>query len=173
MRRIGIIVLVMGLVLSLAGLASADDEVADTTGTTIAPGSTSFPLYENPDADPLVQLVEFVVFWGGGGDGFSCTPVDATDTEPAADCLDITGPNGQVNHGTFMSAFVHWLKTSDALNAYDGPRGRLVRQAAKSGIGKKDNGASEELETPDIKVPDDQLAGEQPHGHSNSHNPHS
>jgi len=41
--------------------------------------------------------------------------------------IDITGPNGQVNHGTFVSAFVHSVKQLE----YDGPRGQLVSQMAR------------------------------------------
>jgi hypothetical protein len=44
-----------------------------------------------------------------------------------------------VNHGTFVSSFVHWLKSPEGmvlLGSYDGPRGQLVKQAAKDGFGK-------------------------------------
>lgn len=49
------------------------------------------------------------------------------------DTVDVTGPNGQVNHGTIVSSFVH------ALNDLDLPfkgRGCLVRYIAGSDYGK-------------------------------------
>lgn len=46
--------------------------------------------------------------------------------------IDATGPNGQINHGSAVSSFVHALKNSD----YGGKIGELVRQVAKSEFGK-------------------------------------
>jgi hypothetical protein len=40
--------------------------------------------------------------------------------------IDVTGPNGQINHGTVVAAFVHSVKDLD----YEGPRGQLVSQLA-------------------------------------------
>ncbi len=48
--------------------------------------------------------------------------------------ISVLGPNGQLNHGSVMSAVVHAIKASD----YDGPRGHLVREFARSDLGKKD-----------------------------------
>ena len=48
--------------------------------------------------------------------------------------VDVAGPNGQVNHGSVMSAFVHSLKELE----FDGPRGLAVRELAHSDLGKGD-----------------------------------
>jgi hypothetical protein len=48
--------------------------------------------------------------------------------------VDVLGPNGQVNHGTIVSSFVHSIKDLE----YDGPRGHLVREIARSGLGSHD-----------------------------------
>ena len=55
--------------------------------------------------------------------------------------IDATGPNGQINHGSVVSSFVHALKASD----YDGKIGHLVRQIAKSDFGKGEKEADAEL----------------------------
>lgn len=57
--------------------------------------------------------------------------------------IDATGPNGQINHGTVVSSFVHALKNSD----YDGKLGELVREVAKSEFGKGEKEADEDFET--------------------------
>jgi len=54
--------------------------------------------------------------------------------------IDATGPNGQINHGSAVSSFVHALKNSD----YDGKIGELVRQVAKSEFGKGEKKAEED-----------------------------
>ena len=74
--------------------------------------------------------------------------------------LDVTGPNGQLNHGSVVSAFVHSLKVlredslqSDSEFAYDGPKGQLVREIARSDLGKDaagfDGGDDIEVEAAD------------------------
>jgi hypothetical protein len=50
--------------------------------------------------------------------------------------LDVTGPNGEVNHGSVVSAFTHSIKDFE----YDGPRGQLVSEIAKSHIGQDADG---------------------------------
>lgn len=47
---------------------------------------------------------------------------------------DVTGPNGQVNHGTVVSNFVQALKDS----GYTGSRGCMIRIIAHSDYGKGD-----------------------------------
>ena len=58
------------------------------------------------------------------------------DLPEGCSALNVEGPNGQVNHGTFVSAFVHALKAG-----FEGdmPFGRYVRQFAKSDLGKGDD----------------------------------
>ncbi|MGH9051889.1 MAG: hypothetical protein ACRDWX_02535 [Acidimicrobiia bacterium] len=49
----------------------------------------------------------------------------------------VEGPQGQVNHGTFVSNWVHWLKDNAFTTfQYEGPRGQLVRLIAQSDLGK-------------------------------------
>jgi hypothetical protein len=61
---------------------------------------------------------------------------DATEVTVPEGCyvVDVAGPNGQVNHGTVMSAFVHSLKEFE----FEGPRGLAVREMAHSDLGKGD-----------------------------------
>ena len=72
--------------------------------------------------------------------------VDTEKTEEAelaiGECntIDATGPNGQINHGSAVSSFVHALKNSD----YGGKIGELVRQVAKSDFGKGEKEADED-----------------------------
>lgn len=174
LRALGVVTIVLALVVSLAGLAAADDsaQVQDaTTSTTIAPGYEGFELFQ--PSDFATSLFDFVLFWGDQanvGPEYPPSPcVTDTTIDPSttttAVCLDVAGPNGQVNHGTFMSSFVHWLKSDagqQALGDYSGPRGQLVKQAAKNDFGKgqwkKDkgiigptDGATTDLETTDTQ----------------------
>lgn len=60
------------------------------------------------------------------------------DGDEVAECtltgVDTTGPEGQVNHGTVVSAFVRSLDLID----FDGPKGCLVSAVARSDWGKGD-----------------------------------
>jgi len=178
LRGLGVVTLVMAMVVSMAGLASADDPGTETatTPTTVAPGyDTSFNL------GFAGELISFVLFWGNQAeiDDIAYPPSPCLDTtlestvtpvstDTTSVCLDVAGPNGQVNHGTFVSSFVHWLKSPEGmalLGSYDGPRGQLVKQAAKDGFGK---GPKAGDETSIVETEDGQ-----PKGWSNPHNPHS
>ena len=68
------------------------------------------------------------------------------DAEPldvsVCNIIDVTGPNGQLTHGTVVSSFVHALKDS----TYDGKLGHLVRDIAKSDFGKGEKEADAEGE---------------------------
>jgi len=172
----------MAMVLSLAGLASATDEVAETTeatATTIEQGSEDFPLYEDPSVEPLVGLLNFVLYWGYPESETPEPPCFvtpdvaseiATESPVPTYCLNVEGPNGQVNHGQFMKAFVHWLKSDIGATAlegaeYEGHRGNLIKQAAHNAFGKgqwkKDKGLITstveplDAETLDVEGPED------------------
>jgi hypothetical protein len=76
---------------------------------------------------------------------------------PESSCIavDVVGDNGQVNHGTITSNFVHSLAPGRG-------KGCLVRQIARSQFGKGDeqvktggNDDGEEEEAPDGAAPDD------------------
>jgi hypothetical protein len=97
-----------------------------------------------PDADGVEGVEAGEEGTEGEGDSEVGT-VDATDEEGAeittyvdgCYAVSATGPNDQTNHGQAVRAFVHALKTMDLESlGYTGPRGHLVRNAAKSDIGK-------------------------------------
>ncbi len=48
--------------------------------------------------------------------------------------IDVTGPNGQINHGSVVSNTVHALK--EIRDELDGPLGHYIREIAKSDLGK-------------------------------------
>ncbi len=52
--------------------------------------------------------------------------------------VDVTGPNGQVNHGQVVSNFVHALKTAFDKSELGVPFGQLIKQMAGSDLGKGD-----------------------------------
>jgi hypothetical protein len=82
---------------------------------------------------------------------------DATEVTVPEGCyvVDVAGPNGQVNHGTVMSAFVHSLKEFE----FEGPRGLAVREMAHSDLGKGDQqvkpGDDADLDDADLDDDDD------------------
>lgn len=60
--------------------------------------------------------------------------VDGTEGDCSFNATEVTGPNGQVNHGSVVSSFVKALKES----GYEGNRGCLIRIIAGSDYGKGD-----------------------------------
>ncbi len=94
--------------------------------------------------DPVLNCAELLSeFLEGDG----TDPVDPEGFEPPDGCvvIDVTGPNGQVNHGSVVSAFTHSFKELD----YDGPRGHLVREIAKSDIGQDADGTVDDGDVDD------------------------
>jgi hypothetical protein len=89
------------------------------------------------DGEP-VDCVSFVDTGDDTDDPTADGTDEATDDamEPPDGCIvvDVTGPNGQINHGTVMSSVVHSIRDLE----YDGPRGHIVREFARSGVGKAD-----------------------------------
>lgn len=69
-------------------------------------------------------------------EGTEVVPGDAEDCSLTA--TDVTGPQGQVNHGTVVSSFVHDLKDSLREAGYTGGLGCYVRVIAGSDYGKGD-----------------------------------
>jgi hypothetical protein len=134
--------------------------------------------------------VSMLFWWFLSGDPVSSDPapepVCGTDVEDVADpaedgcyAVDVTGPNGQVNHGSVVSAFVHSLKAlradslrSDSEFAYNGPKGQLVRDIAGSDLGKDalavDDGEGIEVEAVDTEDDADQH-GPPDHARANGH----
>lgn len=81
-------------------------------------------VFSLPDADGVfVDCAAAVVTDEGEG------PVTDLEGCFAADTL---GPAGQQNHGQVVRAYVHAIKDLE----FDGPRGHLVRKAARSTFGK-------------------------------------
>ncbi|MEA2002185.1 MAG: hypothetical protein U9N84_09940 [Actinomycetota bacterium] len=84
--------------------------------------------------EPPLNCAELLT---GFSEGAGTDPVDLEDFEqPGCVVIDVTGPNGQVNHGSVVSAFAHSVKDLD----YDGPRGQLVSKIAQSRVGQDDHG---------------------------------
>lgn len=99
------------------------------------PSDADFGYSYNPETQQIG-------FWFADADGESeCTWADGSTEEPSPDSVessatqcfvvDVVGPNGQVNHGTIVSAFVHELKGLLDLIGYDGPRGQFISQVAQ------------------------------------------
>ena len=121
---------VLALVLSLLVPAGAKTDVAED------------PASEKVDYDSIsleLDLKLKMLIFSLGKDGEKlpeCTDaVNITEGEEltieAEGChvVSIAGPNGQVNHGTIVSSMAH----------YFGPgKGKLMRQVAKSDLGKGD-----------------------------------
>jgi len=63
--------------------------------------------------------------------------LEATDAS-GTQCfvVDIAGPNGQINHGSIVAAFVSGLSDVLEVSGYDGPSGQFISEIAKSGTGK-------------------------------------
>lgn len=144
--------------LAVSGLAVASPDTAH-------PADADFA----PDESPAVVEYEYVedqgllVYWlpdDEASDSVDCAAALA-DVEPVEGevaelpqlpdgCygVDIAGPNGQINHGTIMSAFVRSLKGAD----FDGPRGHAVRELAHSDLGKGD----QQVKTGDVDDFDDE-----------------
>lgn len=84
---------------------------------------------------------------------YTITPegdVTVTDFEDCTfNVTDVTGPNGQVNHGTVVSNFVKALKDSD----YTGSRGCMIRIIAQSEYGKGDDQVKVSETTPTSEPP--------------------
>ena len=70
--------------------------------------------------------------------------VTGAEGDCAFTATDVTGPNGQVNHGTVVSAFVKALKAS----GYEGNRGCMIKIIAGSEYGKGD----QQIKTSDVET---------------------
>ncbi len=84
--------------------------------------------------DPVLscaeRLAEFLE-----GDGTNPVDLEEFPTPEGCVVIDVTGPSGEVNHGSVVSAFTDSIEEFK----YDGPRGQLVSEIAKSGIGQDDD----------------------------------
>ena len=154
----GIIVLTIIGLFALSGIALADghDPIEPGDDTLLNLGADEQFLFWNvtsfeyDDAQETVdtcaltgRTFEYVI----DGDDLTLTETDPdptlteTDPDPEADLsecadvlfADVTGPNGQVNHGMFMKTFNEWYS-----EMYEGEakRGCLVRHLAHQDFGK-------------------------------------
>lgn len=156
-KRWGVMTLAALLVLGTMGAALASDDVeTEEAKEALEPGSYQVAL------DWAGDLVGFVFYWGSRADPeaaavdvevetFECEspePVPGGSIffpadDPADDLVDcfpleIKKPN----HGSLVSAFVHWLKGDDgqlllAAGEFSGkPKGQLVKEFAHDDFGK-------------------------------------
>ena len=151
-RRGLITTLLVGALLAVSGLAAASPGAPH-------PADADAEEPSAPIAYEYLEDQQLLVYWLTGDEPAENEMVDCTkglvempetqadvataddgeatpQVELAEGChgVDVTGPNGQINHGTIMSAFVHSLK----LIGFEGPRGHAVRELAQSDLGKGD-----------------------------------
>jgi hypothetical protein len=128
-------------------------------GSGLAVASSDVPVAEEEDfdhGDLIGWLRELppLVWWflpmgeetapdcaGATGSGTEETTPSVTETEAVPGCYEVPidgKPDGKVTHGSVVSAFVHSLKGALAIAEvdYDGPKGQLVRDIARSDLGK-------------------------------------
>jgi len=145
-RTIVVLIGVLSL-LSLPLVAIADESIESGD-----PGSV-------PADEPLVGYVYdsmfHVLVYGfndpAPADPLDCTPIDPVtfeiddegqvtviggDLPAGCSALSVEGPNGQVNHGTFVSALAHAIRSGFD---DDTPFGHYLREFAKSDLGKGDD----------------------------------
>jgi hypothetical protein len=164
-KRWVIMTLVALLVLGTMGAALANEEAAELE----EPAAAVDPGFETDTVTWLSDVVTFVFFWGGFAetDALAECPTDEVVVETmfgtvvlteAMPCvpLDVTGPQGQVNHGTMVSAFVHALKDGKVLlEGYeDMPKGQMVKELAHLDFGKGLDGDELEDEEPGLAEED-------------------
>ncbi len=157
-KRWGVMTLVVLLVLGTMGAALADEPTSDDR-THKTPRDAALYLAEYEWAQELWPIV---YYWVGPGacaesepSGFGLflpPPAEEECTPPV-----LTGPQGQLNHGSMVSSFVHWLKVGglkalaeeheDLHGFTDLPKGQLVKMFAHEDFGKQD---SPDLEDEDV-----------------------
>lgn len=140
-RRFARVAALVTLSLALVGssLALAEELAVETVEETLAE-----PIQYRPDEDVIVFSLpdDDYLF-------VDCSPAEVTvDVDTLTTDLEgcfaagTLGPNGQSNHGQVVRAYVHALKDLE----YDGPRGHLIRNIARSDFGKQDGDGTEPAE---------------------------
>ena len=148
-KRWGVMTLAASLVLGSMGAALADEGPTETETAEVEMTKEPFdPEQYLAEYEWPAELVAMVYSWFGDGaceapapTGFGLfSSVEADECTPPS----LTGPNGQLNHGSMVSSVVHFLKTEAAQEILgefsDMPRGQLVRQFAHLDFGKGFNG---------------------------------
>ena len=173
-RRLGLLTLILALVALVAGTAYAEVEEVDEgpeprpTAETAEIGEMGDWWFSYDDGE-MVKLVYWLppVPLDGWVEPGCATGHTLTDPLPE-DCYDVSvaGPNGQTNHGSFVSAFVHSLKDSSFARDTHGPKGQFVREIAGSDLGKNGDTDGAELEPLDADSDED---GDGPPAHAKAH----
>lgn len=159
------LVLIAGVILSLAVSSLAVAEEGDQEPGDEEETSTIEPMLYLPDGETIVFSLPDAdgEFSTDCSEALTPTDLDTLDgleptdegTEEGEDGTDgdglddystfvdgcyatsALGPNGQSNHGQAVRAVVHALKNMDLESlGYEGPRGHIVRYVAKSDFGK-------------------------------------
>jgi hypothetical protein len=163
-KRWVVMTLVALLVLGTMGAALADEPVEPEE-----PAAAVESGFETDSVTWLSDVVAFVFFWGGFDETEALAEcpseevvvetmfgtVVLTEAMPCV-LLDVAGPQGQVNHGTMVSAFVHALKDGTiVLEGFeDMPKGQMVKELAHLDFGKGFDGDEVEDEAPDLAEED-------------------
>jgi len=134
--RKGITLLAIVALLAVSGLASASsdtDEDGDDTTFSFAYDEDSQVFLWNitaDDGDDCTLEGSVNVAYGDLGPDGEITIISPSDTQCEISGAEVSGPNGQVNHGMFLKLFN---------SLYEGTgRGCLVRYLAQSDLGKGD-----------------------------------
>lgn len=156
----GIIVLTVIGLFALSGIALADghDSIEPGDDTLLNLGAdeqflfwnvTSFEFEEAQETVDTCALMDRTFTYVIDGDGLELTETDPDPEADLSECAavlfaDVTGPNGQVNHGMFMKTFNEWY---GEMYEGDAKRGCLVRHLAHQDFGKsqqeEENGGAE------------------------------
>ena len=122
------------------GTSGVDDE---GNGCDLEAGSYDYEI--NEDGNPALVEPEAAT------DETTDDESDGQEDPCALHVVDVTGPNGQINHGQVVSSFVHALRDLGIRE-----RGCIVRTIAQSEYGKGD----QQIRTPDVAEADtDTLQG--------------
>lgn len=172
-KRWGVMTLVALLVLGTMGAALADDDVETEA-------ETAKDLLEEGSFAPAVEwaggLVQFMFYWGYEDDELpaECSDPEAGDSglfglggstlvTDGPECLNVE-KNGHYNHGSMVSAVVHWLKDGNledvletledglAQELRDMPKGQLVKMFAHEDFGKGNFDPEATLEAAEAEV---------------------
>ena len=178
MRRRTITVVVVGLVMALFVLpAAAQTLFEDAMEPDKAVEDALYELDYGYDADSHVVLYGLFERPAEGEEPVECLPDDSeliievdpdtgeitVEGELPEGCMpvNIEGPNGQVNHGQFVSNMVHALKAEYDKDMY-GPFGQWVKQFAHDDeIGKgdlkvkADSDGDDDLESLELEAADE------------------
>lgn len=178
MKRWGVMTLVALLVLGTMGAALANEVEAEAAETEAEVAKEALEPGMYPALAWADGLLQFVFFWGypdgdvGTDDGLDCPAPDSGEPSPifgfggaaqvteVGDCVFLNvEKNGHVNHGSMVSAVVHWLKDGGMESLpeeyQDMPKGQLLKEFAHLDFGKGNfvlPDLEDTLETTDVEA---------------------